>query len=412
MRNDNHNTIARKIRRRYGALINAPLVAFGLAFCSILWGIPCLCLLAWNRRLPGWEYLDQVTRWLWFGLCFVLIAMLSVMIVAMRKFGYTKPSRNHPLAICLDNFSPLLSMGLTVYALFVGEVNWAALPYFGMQLIADVHPQRRPNRPHLARYSIVLLLGFLCLLNGEVWPAIVCFVLSQFTFLLIKSSLRDVIASKPSREEFVENVLERYQTGAPMMFLLTLDQLCQAEAWEKALELWSREEMQPYLGKNRLTWLARIQLGRRQYNEVLALAEAHDPEQERIEVPLALAHVATGNRQTGLAIARQALKRKREGAEQALGEIYADGGANRQALLWYERAMQLNSKVATWRGAAAALEGMGDLPEACAMWEQAIQRSLFFHWPDLIQWADCRRRMGKDDAQDVLNFAQEKSRPA
>lgn len=185
--------------------------------------------------------------------------------------------------------------------------------------------------------------------------------------------------------------------------------------WSEALDELTNLYTSGELSEREVTeWRARIYLGRGWYDDVMRITDPVRHKSWNVEVPLALAHAKQGRFDAALHIAQQAVQRRQNGAEQAMGAIYAEMGNYNCALLWYERASgRLLERAQAMRAIGRILMKIGDYGEARFAFEEAIRHLNYRHVDDLKQLAACLRKLGRErDAYEVEQLAGEQSKPA
>jgi tetratricopeptide (TPR) repeat protein len=176
--------------------------------------------------------------------------------------------------------------------------------------------------------------------------------------------------------------------------------------WEEAETQLKRALWIAQIKTHENTWRARIALGRGQYEEVLRLAQSAAEKEAGLLPMLAAAYARLGRQEEALQAASEARKHRAEGAERALGDVYAASDDLDRALFWYERSLRRRDYAATMRVIGTTLMALGDYREASAALERAVRYCPYIAEEDLALLGECLRKAGRERAaNEVENLA-------
>lgn len=173
--------------------------------------------------------------------------------------------------------------------------------------------------------------------------------------------------------------------------------MCEAELWDEALSQYNRMRSAGEFPEGLLVeYLARIYLGRGQYESVRRMVGREGAQSILVPATLACLHLRQKDR--AVRLAEQAAREKRPGAGLAMGAVREATQDLEEALGWYEwEASRFTSirQDQPLRAAARVLMELGEFGEARVAIENAIRQSQFLH-PEDVECLEKCLQPGKD----------------
>lgn len=412
-----HRLWWRRLRRRYplGVFLSGafpwwlclPAIGLFLAFVVAQWGI-----VAWMWRDRGWNNFAAFARWVWFFVC-----VLGVVTMALWLVGQLWARRLEERGrLCA--FVALLVNGLGALALLMGRIDWAVAIVYGLGAANKVCNARDWKLWRLSLPNAFLSLGVVtAFFAGWPWIVAACLFLPYVLPVFFKPTLREMLANKPTRREFIEKIRERCESGKERAPFALLQGLIQAEMWDEALDQLERQVWPEWMTSNSMrkeNWQAEIYLGSGRYEDVLRLHDGDKQADSPLAVYLAVAHAKLGHRELARRIAHEVKRRAgrydQPDAERAMGDVLFEAGEHERALECYEKGMMSRDAM---RAMGKSLMTLGDYAEARLALQQAIRFTSWVRAEDLLLLAECLRHLGEERAAaEAKQLAREYAEPA